>query len=183
MKNIQDRDFVESFRPVMPYVWKNNPTNMVINCRYKHGNETIYERGSDFYFAGAVPIDFDFDFGVGMCVSRELCSFDMMSLVKKNKYKLGIVFNLDPHYKSGSHWTSLFSDFKTGGIYYFDSYASKPPKEVMILMDRIKKQGNDLLRSGVLNIDDISEDCTVKAKHKKLSQRKIRVSNPQDFFM
>ena len=50
-------------------------------------------------------------------------------------------------------------------------------------MDRIKKQGNDLLRSGALNIDDISEDYTVKSKYERLSQRKIRVSNPQDFYV
>ena len=76
----------------------------------------------DFLFVGAVPIDIeDLDqFGVK--------TLNYEKLQKKGYYKVGIIFNLDEHYKSGSHWVSFFVDFKTKRIYYSDS-AGKPPEQ------------------------------------------------------
>ena len=45
-----------------------------------------------------------------------------------------MVFNTDPHDRSGQHWFSLYIDLKGKNIknkpciYYFDSLASKPKK-------------------------------------------------------
>ena len=67
--------------------------------------------------------------------------------MNKNINRIGVVFNLDPHYKSGSHWVALFSEFPNS-VEYFDSYGNNnenngyPPNEVEILMDRIVKQFN-----------------------------------------
>ncbi len=182
VKNMKDSDITEEFRPEMPVEWKKNPTTWLsttdINSVMKQ-----YEKNSDFVFLGSVPIDFDYDFGIGVCVSRELCSLNISELLKKGKTKIGVVFNLDPHYMSGSHWTALFSDLKTGGIYYFDSYGNKPPKEVQVLMQRIKTQGNDLIKEGVLNIDSLDDRYTQLSKYTVMSKRKIRVDNPEDFFI
>jgi hypothetical protein len=75
-----------------------------------------------FLFVGAVPIDIeDLDqFGV------KTLNYD--TLIKKGYYIIGIIFNLDEHYKSGSHWVAFFVDFKTKRIYYSDS-AGKPPEQ------------------------------------------------------
>lgn len=43
---------------------------------------------------------------------------------------LGMVPNLDTHDKGGSHWVSLFANLETGQIYFFDSYGSRPVKEI-----------------------------------------------------
>ena len=51
------------------------------------------------------------------------------------------MFNLDPHDKPGSHWVSFYGNFKTGKLYYFDSYGFKPPKEVKQLVERLIEQG------------------------------------------
>ena len=77
---------------------------------------------SHFLFVGAVPIDIEDleQFGV------KTLNYD--KLIKKGYYIIGIVFNLDEHYKSGSHWVSFFVDFKTKRIYYSDS-AGKPPEQ------------------------------------------------------
>jgi hypothetical protein len=76
----------------------------------------------EFLFVGAVPIDIeDLDqFGV------KNLNYD--KLAKKGKTKIGIVYNLDEHYKSGSHWVSFFIDTANRKIYYSDS-AGKPPEQ------------------------------------------------------
>ena len=45
----------------------------------------------------------------------------------KARKKVGIVFNLDEHYKPGSHWVSLYMDTAHGTCYFFDS-CGKPPE-------------------------------------------------------
>uniref|UniRef100_A0A158P5G0 Ubiquitin-like protease family profile domain-containing protein n=1 Tax=Tetranychus urticae TaxID=32264 RepID=A0A158P5G0_TETUR len=41
----------------------------------------------------------------------------------------GIVINLDPSWKSGSHWTAVFIPIYGSGI-YFDSYGQQPPEMI-----------------------------------------------------
>ena len=53
--------------------------------------------------------------------------------IKNKKYpikKIGIVPNLDEHWKGGSHWVSLFINLETGQIYFFDSYGYRPEKRI-----------------------------------------------------
>ena len=57
---------------------------------------------------------------------------------------IGIVFNLDPHYKSGSHWVGLFlnvSNTEKGIVAFYDSYGMEPTKEVINLMSKFIIQG------------------------------------------
>ena len=97
----------------------------------------------DFVFLGAVPIDFN---------ELDYYPFKKMNfneLRKEGKNKLGVIFNLDEHYKGGSHWVSLFSDLEKGQVYFSDSYGRKPEKRINHFIDRIK----DYLET--CNIDDI----------------------------
>ena len=64
--------------------------------------------------------------------------YDYSKLIKNGKSKIGIVFNLENHNQSGSHWVSMFSDLKKGQVYYFDSYGTRPEQRVRTLLDRIK---------------------------------------------
>ncbi len=86
----------------------------------------------DFVFLGAVPIDFN---------ELDYYPFKKMNfneLRKEGKNRLGVIFNLDEHYKGGSHWVSLFSDLEKGQIYFSDSYGRKPEKRINHFMERIK---------------------------------------------
>ena len=85
----------------------------------------------DFMFYGPVPLDF-YNF------YSELANVNIKSLTK-NKKRVGIVFNLDYSYQPGSHWVSLFIDFKNKTICFFDSVGTKPPKEILKLMKDIHK--------------------------------------------
>ena len=87
----------------------------------------------DFIFLGAVPIDFD-DLPI-----LGLADLNFKELQGGGKDKLGIVFNLDEHYKSGSHWVALYADLNKNQVYYFDSYGKKPEKRIRRFVSRIVK--------------------------------------------
>ena len=50
--------------------------------------------------------------------------------------KFGIVFNLDEHWQSGSHWVAAYTDIENGMAYYFDSYGTRPEKRVTEFMKK-----------------------------------------------
>jgi hypothetical protein len=95
--------------------------------------EQYEKKHPEFKFLGAVPMDFD-DLEV-----LGIKNLDFNKLIKQGKTKIGMVINLDEHYKSGSHWVSMFSDLKGGRVYYSDSYGFRPEKRVRSFMNRINR--------------------------------------------
>jgi hypothetical protein len=153
IKELNDTDINKNtFIPEKPIEWYNSPNEWLSNFDIADVMKQ-YEQDSDFIFFGPTPIDFDERINYNRCVNQELCSINLREIKKKNKDKIGVIFNLDPHTKSGSHWTALFVDMKKGGIYYFDSYGIEPPKEVKKLMKKIRGQGNDLLYKDEIKLD------------------------------
>jgi Ulp1 family protease len=55
-----------------------------------------------------------------------------------------MVFNLDKHNQSGSHWISLFINIAKREINFWDSFAMSPPAEVANLIKKVKAQGKKL---------------------------------------
>ena len=118
-----------SFRPSGPsgkFTWLNTFNINEVMEQY----ELKYK---DFSFIGAVPIDFDDLPQLG------IKDINLSDLMKNNKTKLGFVFNLDEHYKSGSHWVGMYSDLKQGEVLFFDSYGVEPDKRIRKLMRRIAR--------------------------------------------
>jgi Ulp1 family protease len=136
-KNELDGDY----RPKMPLSWIKNNREWLTTSDIENVMNQYMKKYDDFFFVGAVPIDFDKRMSPGMCVVDELCKIKMSNLLKRGIYQIGIVFNLDPHDKPGSHWVSFYGNFNTGKLYYFDSYGFKPPKEVKKLVERLIEQG------------------------------------------
>ena len=100
-----------------------------------------------FEFIGPTPIDFDVvlkDHHQTRCVYNELCHFDLNKLVHQGKTKIGIIFNLDKHDQSGSHWVSLFIDVPGKFIFYFDSAGPRCPKPIRELVRRIQTQATQM---------------------------------------
>ena len=69
----------------------------------------------------------------------------MKQLINKGKKYIGVVFNLDNHRNSGSHWIAMFCHIPKKEICYWDSYGYQPPIEVKKLMYRMKKQEINLI--------------------------------------
>lgn len=86
----------------------------------------------EFKFMGALPRDFD------MLKTTKIRESELEKLVISGKTKMGVVFNLDEHDESGSHWVALYADLLKKQIYFIDSVGEQPAKEFKILMKRIK---------------------------------------------
>jgi hypothetical protein len=100
-----------------------------------------------FTFIGPSPIDYDTHKRYGECVWEELCHFSLANEIKNGKKKIGVVFNLDPHYKQGSHWVSLFINLERGLIFFFDSVGERVPAKIKQFVKEVTLQGRQL--SGV----------------------------------
>ena len=135
-------DMADSFAPESPKEWKNNPNDWLSSLEIVKVMKQYEKAYKCFDFIGPSPIDFDTKKLYGECVWEELCHFNLKQQIDKGKTKVGIIFNTDPHNKPGQHWMSLFINIKRQKIFFFDSVGDKAPRQVMKLVNRIKKQGN-----------------------------------------
>jgi len=141
------RELLKNFKPLMPKKWDSNPIEWLNTIDIRDVMNQYEIKYPDFEFVGPVPMDFDTKLGFGQCVVDELCKVKLNNLMVKGDSKLGVIFNLDKHTQSGSHWVAMYCDINNtngGFIGYWDSYGMKPSPEVVVLMDRLKSQGKDL---------------------------------------
>lgn len=134
------------FRPLMPKEWKKKP-DMWLNSDDISNVMKQYEIAyKHFRFMGVVPIDFSAPSpyqtipSVGStatstttekkCMNQQFCTVNLKEERAAGHTLLGAIFNLDPHYLSGSHWVGLAIDLKQNYVYYFDSYGLPPPQQI-----------------------------------------------------
>jgi hypothetical protein len=132
------------FRPKMPKIWEKNKREWLNTYDINRVMKQYESKYPKFHFIGAVPMDFDKQLSFGSCVIDEICNINIKRFIKKGKNKIGIILNLDNHDQEGSHWVSLFCDFETNNIYYFDSYGYKETNEIKNLVSRLQEQGSKL---------------------------------------
>ena len=137
-------DLKESFAPESPEEWKKNPNEWLSSMDIIKVMKQYEKAYKCFEFIGPSPIDYDTKKLYGECVWDELCHFNLSEQIKKGKTKIGIIFNLDPHYKGGSHWVSLFINIKSKQIYFFDSAGDIIPHQILKFVNKIIEQGNSL---------------------------------------
>jgi len=137
---------IDSFAPTQPKEWKKNPNEWLSNFDIINVLIQYEKTYKNFYLIGPTPIDFDTRPKEleGQCVWEELCKFHLDKLFNDGKRKIGIVFNLDKHNQSGSHWVSLFIDLDEKFAFYMDSAGNKIPKEIEELFKRIYSQGLEM---------------------------------------
>lgn len=133
-----------TFAPFSPKEWKKNPNEWLSSVDILNVMKQYEKVYPCFEFMGPSPIDFDKRKMYGECVWEELCHFNLEDQIKKKKTKIGISFNLDPHYKPGSHWVSLFINIKKKTIFYFDSNGDRIPPRINALVKRVISQGNKI---------------------------------------
>jgi len=133
-----------SFAPDQPKEWRKNPRDWLSNFDILAVLEQYEKTFPVFKFIGPTPIDFDHKLSGSSCVWQEMCDFSVKKYLHSGVHKIGIVLNLDPHDKDGSHWVAMFIDLADKFIIYFDSNGIEPPKEVDVFAKRIRKQAKDL---------------------------------------
>jgi len=91
---------------------------------------------------------------------------------------LGLIPNLDEHWKSGSHWVSLYVDLKIGNIYFFDSYGVRPDKRIREFIKLIAewKYKADTGERLEFDVDDYMKSSKDKNKNKIEQKYDIRYS-------
>ena len=124
-----------TFRPEGPkgkFEWLNTTQLNDVMDQYQ-------KKYPEFSFLGAVPMDFNNLPELG------IKTLDLESEYKNGKRKFGIIFNLDEHWQSGSHWVSAYFDLDKGLNLYSDSYGILPTPEVRSLMRRFAKFSEEKL--------------------------------------
>jgi len=144
------------FAPDYPKEWEDNPNEWLSNYDILDVLKQYEKTYSNFEFIGPCAIDFDKKLieTNNNCVENRLCNFYLENFIKRNKNKIGVIFNLDKHDEDGSHWISLFIDIKNKLIFYFDSNGEKIPPEIEILIKRIIEQGKNLKKPIYFNYDN-----------------------------
>ena len=129
----------KEFSPIAPKSWLKNKNEWLSGNDILNVMRQYEAKYTCFKFLGPSPIDFDGEDSEkkNTCVSEYLCKFNLQEYINKGKTKIGFIFNTDTHDKSGSHWVSLFLDFKKKIIFYFDSVGDPSPPEVVKLCERI----------------------------------------------
>jgi len=130
-----------AFAPESPEKWKKNPNEWLSSNDIIAVMKQYEQKYKCFDFIGPSPIDYDTHKMYGECVWNELCHFDLKEQIDSGKTKIGVIFNLDPHYKGGSHWVSLFINIKKASIFYFDSVGRTIPAQIKKFVDMVKRQG------------------------------------------
>ena len=134
------------FAPKSPKEWKYNPNEWLSNYDIFNVLTQWEDAYPKFEFIGPTSIDFDAPFHgkSGQCVQRELCNFSLEQQIREGLKKIAVVFNLDKHTESGSHWVSLWIDIEDRFIFFFDSAGAKIPNEISKLVARVNEQGMKL---------------------------------------
>jgi hypothetical protein len=168
-KFLIDDDIKNAVKPLNPDTVNNKKNTWLSTLDINNVMEQYEKKNKDFMFIGAVPINFD-------QIYKDVCNFNLQRIIKTKKC-IGIIFNHDPSYKSGSHWVSLFIDFrnKNPEINFFDSVGSKPPKEVWTLIRRLYDQSKKINDKCKVHINTINHqlknsECGVYSLYFIISQ-------------
>jgi hypothetical protein len=137
-------------RPRRPKAWDSDPDMWLDNYNILHVMNQYQEAYPWFKFLGVFPIDFSApdpykQDGGPKCLYKETCDLNLKDEYAKGTRGIGMIFNLDPHFKGGSHWVALYIDLhniQKPFVGYFDSYGYKVPPLIARLMRSFKLQIN-----------------------------------------
>ena len=140
----QEQELLDAFAPESPKEWEKNPNEWLSSIDILQVMNQYEKKYKCFDFLGPSPIDYDTHKLYGKCVWEELCHFDLDKHLQKKHTKIGVIFNLDPHYKGGSHWVSLFINIKNKTIFFFDSTGEQIPPQIKKFVNTVIEQGKQL---------------------------------------
>lgn len=139
-----EKELLDAFAPESPKEWTRNPNEWLSSLDILEVMNQYEKKYKCFDFIGPSPIDYDTHTINDECVWDELCHFDLAKHLNKGHTKIGVIFNLDPHYKGGSHWVSLFINIKKKTIFFFDSAGEPILPQIKKFVNNVIKQGQEL---------------------------------------
>jgi hypothetical protein len=121
----------ETFRPAMPIEWVKNKYEWLSTTDINEVMVQYEKKYENFRFFGPVPVDCPKD------IYCELTDLDIKGLKSKGVDYIGVVFNLDRHDQSGSHWVALYINIPKSLITYYDSTSSEPPEDIKYFINMV----------------------------------------------
>lgn len=137
----------EYLRPKQPDDWKNDPDKWLNSLDIMNVMNQYEDAFPEFEFMGPFPIDFaapDPYKKDGKCLIQEMCEIKTTEALTKGTKHIGIVYNLDPHFKGGSHWVAMYINLVKKETIYFDSYGMEPPAQIQKFMKWLTTQDNEM---------------------------------------
>jgi hypothetical protein len=142
-------------RPPVPKEWSADPdmwldTNNIADVMNQYEEARTKDGVKEFEFMGPFPIDFAAPDPYKKsgeektCLMNEMCEIRVKKALENGTRSIGIVYNLDPHFKSGSHWVANYIDLAGHRCYYFDSYGVKPPSQIETFMKWLAVQDPEM---------------------------------------
>ena len=148
----------KGLRPFMPKKWEENKNEWLSTIDIAASLKQYEEAHKDFKLYGPTPIDFHLKESNGSCKVDDLCAINIQKLLNEGIRKIGIVFNTDPHYKSGQHWISLYIDLYDDNCIFGGAKKRKHTKKAKNMKDKkIKKVKNGEL----LSEEELSESSHI----------------------
>jgi len=135
---------LENFAPVVPRKWLKKSDEWLSSVDIIKVMKQWEKKEPKFLFLGPSPVDYDEKLLYNECVWEDLCKFSLTNTIKKGKRLIGIIFNTDPHTEDGEHWICVFIHVPKKEVYFFDSYADKPPKRVRKFIKTIEEQSTQI---------------------------------------
>jgi hypothetical protein len=139
LKPIENKDL----RPAQPADWVSNPIEWLSNfdiqkCLTQYENVAAYK----YKFLGVYSIDFG--------ITRNPINLKNILSKNPNISYIGFITNLSRASEPGTHCTSSFfvlnPSLKSYGGYYYDSTTGKIPKDLIPVIDDIKRQAEELFK-------------------------------------
>jgi len=137
----------EYLRPKQPDDWKSDPDKWLNSLDIEYVMNQYEDAYPNFEFMGPYPIDFaapDPYKKDGKCLIQEMCELRVSQALNFGTQYIGIIYNLDPHFKGGSHWVAVFIDLLKHKTYYFDSYGMESPQQIQKFMKWLTTQDKDM---------------------------------------
>ena len=120
---------LKNFKPKMPKSWFKNINEWLSTLEIEDVMTQYDKKYKKFRFLGAVPSD------CPKSIHCSLTNLNINSFLKHKITKIGVVFNLDEHHQSGSHWVALMIDLGQKSISYYDSNGMEPNKNIKHFID------------------------------------------------
>ena len=131
------------FAPAYSKKWLKNKNTWLNSLDISNVMKQYEELHKNFLFLGPSPIDFN-TIQNNICIYPEICNLNLSNMRQRKINKIGIIFNTDYHYQSGSHWVCVFIDLKKNIFFYFDSTGDEAQDEIINLYKKLKSQNNKL---------------------------------------
>jgi hypothetical protein len=131
---------VNFFKPDAPFHWFTDKNAWLSNFDILAILNQYEIKFKDFKFIGVFPLDFE---KLKCDTTNAMAQCQFFDHARYTQKRFAMVLNLSKHNQRGTHWVAVFFDLnknsKQHGVFFYDSYATKPPQLVNTFIKNIRQ--------------------------------------------